>query len=97
MALDPRLGEHAFDELLRRHPEDGMVFYERGEAFEYLGDIQRARQDYERAEQFILMPQWKAVVRRALQRVTIPESFKTAPAQWIASHAVHLVPRRRTS
>jgi hypothetical protein len=92
MVLDPRLGEHAFDELLSKHPEDGMVFYERGEAFEYLGDLQRARQDYERAEQLILMPQWKAVVRRALQRVTIPESFKTAPAQWIASHAVHLVP-----
>jgi tetratricopeptide (TPR) repeat protein len=92
MALEPGLGEQAFAELLRRYPDDGIVFYERGEAFEYSEDLQRAREDYERAEELLPLPHWKTIARMAIQRVTVPESFKTAPPQWLAFHDVHETP-----
>jgi hypothetical protein len=92
MALGPRLGEEAFADLLLKHPEDGIVFYERGEAFEYLGDFQRARQDYERAGQLLPMRHWRTIAGMAIQRLTDPDSFKTAPAQWVAFHTVHSTP-----
>jgi hypothetical protein len=38
------------------------------------------------------LPHWKTIARMAIQRVTVPESFKTAPPQWLAFHDVHETP-----
>ncbi len=98
MALDPQVGDRPFEILLQKHPSDGMVLYERGEAFEYLGAWDRAEHDYEEAEQLLILPQWKAVARRAQARVcsrrhSPAASTRDESLQWSAFHLVHAAPR----
>ena len=49
MVQDRAAGEVQFQRLLARHPEDGMLYFERAEAYRQLGHYARALADYERA------------------------------------------------
>jgi hypothetical protein len=65
MILDHATGVQAFDRLLTRHPDDGMVFLERGEAAEHLRLLDQAEADHEQAEAHLTSPHWKEVGRLA--------------------------------
>lgn len=41
-------GEIKFKSLLAEYPTDGMVYFKRGEAYEYHGEIKKAKSDYHR-------------------------------------------------
>jgi len=58
----------AFIELLEKFPNDGMLYYERGEAFESLRDYQKAKKDYELALMYFPNPKWKNVAYEGLKR-----------------------------
>jgi hypothetical protein len=64
-------GEQAFQDLLVVHPDDGGVYFVRGQAYEKLGEKALAAADYRKADELMheedLM---KSGVRRALARVT---------------------------
>lgn len=97
MMRNPQLGDRPFGQLLSKYPQDGMIFYERGEAFEYLNELERAERDYAEAERLLPLPHWKLVARRALARVQgsrCPEDIRAGEQslQWKAFHDVHAVP-----
>ena len=63
LALRQGGAEAIFDGLIFEYPKDGMVLYERAEAHEYLGHLDRAEADYRRAAGLFPLPHWKAVAR----------------------------------
>lgn len=65
MLQDRAAGERAFQELLRIYPLDGMVYFKRGEAFAGLGESALASADFEKAESFFPMQEWKERARAA--------------------------------
>ena len=67
-------GEKAFDALVARHPDDGMVYFERGSGYEFRGEPQFALPDYETAERLFPWETWRAKARAGANRVrvTIP-------------------------
>jgi len=67
MAQDRAAGEVQFQRLLTRYPEDGMIYYERGEAYRRLGQHALALADYERA---VPLLQLKESKQRALDAAT---------------------------
>ena len=83
----------AFAELLAQYRADPMVFYERGEAFEYCGQFQAAIADYERATGFPA-PQWKLVATHALERARTgkPDVSDERRYRAEALHRVHGFP-----
>ncbi len=73
--IEDRLeGERLFDELIRRYPGDGMVYYKRGEAWEKLEEWELGHNDYARAKTLFPMEKWKRIA----------EDAKTAAAAFIA-------------
>ena len=97
MMLKPQSAKQRFDQLLSKHGQDGMIFYERGEAAEYLGDVKSAERDYSKAVRLLPLEHWRVVARRSLARVR-HELDPTNPGpgkdlQWDAFHDVHGVPR----
>jgi tetratricopeptide (TPR) repeat protein len=70
MVSDRAAGERAFSELLARTPNDGMIYFKRGEAYEALGERTLAAADFRRAMALFPMPEWKARAREALERVS---------------------------
>lgn len=69
LALDRRRGMSEFEVLLGEHPRDGMIYYERGEAWEYLGEKALALDDYQTAAEFLYAEHWRAVAKVAVARV----------------------------
>jgi tetratricopeptide (TPR) repeat protein len=66
---DRAAGEREFDRLLAAHPKDGMIYFKRGEAFEALGEVERAVDDYRRAETLFPMADWKTRARESASRL----------------------------
>src|SRR3989442_2283790 len=100
LALNRDDGTSMFEQLVRRHPEDGMIFYERGEAFEHLGFLDQAEQDFTEAARLLTSPHWKDVARLALHRIGRKRSADTkgrvvsvGTPQWDAFHRVHGLPQ----
>ena len=96
MVIERFDGTAEFERLLAKHPNDGMLFLERGEAFEYLKLLDEAEADYTQAEGCLTSPHWKEVARVALRRVrkTRTQSPSTrhvfsGTQQWDAFHRMH--------
>lgn len=68
MVSDRGAGEKKFDLLLREHPQDGMIYFKRGLAYEALKQNSLATRDFERAFELFPMPEWKAHATYALER-----------------------------
>ena len=68
MLVDLAAGKREFERLFATHPDDGMLFLERGVAFELLGLVDEATADYEAAQVHLTSPHWKQVARLAQQR-----------------------------
>ncbi len=100
LALGRPGAEREFDRLMREYPDDGMVFYERGEAFEYRHEVGRAEADYAAAERLFLVPHWQVVARMGRSRLhQQQQKFRESRmsqepmTQWEAFHRVHTVPQ----
>lgn len=91
------LGESAaFDDLLRDHPDDGMVLYERGEGWEYLSDLRRSRDDFRAASGLLKNDHWRQVAKIAADRVERKAAGQMAESnspRWSSFHLVHQVPQ----
>jgi hypothetical protein len=78
-------GEREFDRLLAEFPNDGMVYFQRGEALEALGEKGLAAADFCKAEGLFPMASWKTSARQAAARTRgnppspSNESAQTAP------------------
>jgi len=96
LALNKRKGEAAFGELLQTYPKDGMVYYERGEAYEYLKEYALAESDYKTASEFLFAEHWREVARQALVRIHgIQQSGIAKQPQdmkWRLFHTIHSLP-----
>lgn len=66
---DREQGEQEFSELLKKYPHDGMIFFKRGEAYEKIGLMKLACDDFTRAETYFPMETWKETARNAKRRV----------------------------
>lgn len=62
-------GEIEFESLLAKYPTDGMVYLKRGEAYEYHGEIQKAKSDYQQAYKLFPMPEWQNRASEGISRV----------------------------
>jgi len=58
-----------FAALLAQNPSDGMVYFKRGEAYEALGELALAQNDFQRALAMFPMAEWKARAKEAIDRV----------------------------
>ena len=56
MVIERFEGAAQFERLLAKHPNDGMLFLERGEAFEHLRLLDEAEADYTQAEACLTSP-----------------------------------------
>ncbi|OFW12979.1 MAG: hypothetical protein A3H27_00875 [Acidobacteria bacterium RIFCSPLOWO2_02_FULL_59_13] len=76
MFRDRSEGEREFDVLIRQNPSDGMMYFKRGEAYEIIGDLELAEQDFHTALPLILPGKldWKQRVQEALERVQKAQS-----------------------
>ena len=72
MLQDRAAGRTEFQLLLRDRPNDGMIFFKRGEAHEAIGERLLAAEDYQRAEQLFPRQEWKARARQARLRLQGP-------------------------
>jgi tetratricopeptide (TPR) repeat protein len=63
-------GEEEFDRLLTRYPADGMIYFQRGEAYERIGEMQLAALDYQRAIHLFREDTWQRRALEAFTRVT---------------------------
>jgi tetratricopeptide (TPR) repeat protein len=70
MVSDRQAGEADFDILLAQHPQDGMIYFKRGEAYEVLGLYDRAAADFRYALVRFPRADWQARATEALARVT---------------------------
>lgn len=62
-------GEQAFEELLKKYPYDGMVYFKRAEGWEFLEQWDLALGDYKRAASRFPMETWRARARQGIQFV----------------------------
>lgn len=69
MLADRRQGQALFEQLLKDHPTDGMVYFKRAETYEALGDSRLAAADYRRALALFPNERWKEKARAGLRRV----------------------------
>lgn len=65
---DRSQGERLFADLIRANPNDGMVYLKRAEAYEQVGAMSTAHEDFLRAEQLLPFPGRKAEARAGAQR-----------------------------
>jgi tetratricopeptide (TPR) repeat protein len=61
-------GDRRFSELLRDHPDDGMIFFKRGEAYETIGQPEKAIKDFQVAESIFPMREWKHLASQGIDR-----------------------------
>src|SRR4051794_7109203 len=69
MRADRGRGELQFQQLLRRSPNDGMVYLQRAQAFEALGDLEESVADYDRAAGLLKYASWIQKARDGASRV----------------------------
>lgn len=65
-------GEKEFEDLLDEYPRDGMIWFQRGQAYEDIEEYELALADYHKALRFIINTKnvdWKQKVRDAIARV----------------------------
>ena len=96
MVLEEDSSAKAFSLLLEKYPNDGMVFYEMGEAYETMGDYDKATENYKKARELFPVPHWKNVAKFAMDRIEAsPLHFdsvgydKFYTLQWNAFHTMH--------
>lgn len=92
MQIDEEVGKEEFEKLLDLHPNDGMVFYERAEAFEALEYLEPANSDYLKAEEKLLFPNWKNVANLGINRIQDKKNRaykKLIDDQWEIFHLIH--------
>lgn len=68
MVSDRAAGDRAFAALLAQNPNDGMIYFKRGEGYEALGEKSLAAADFTHAMALFPMPEWKARAKEALER-----------------------------
>ncbi len=68
MIINQAGGEAQFELLLQRYPGDGMLYFKRGEAYEALGQLDKACSDFRRAQALFPMAKWKSTARQAIER-----------------------------
>jgi tetratricopeptide (TPR) repeat protein len=99
LCLNRSKGESAFRRLLEAHPDDGMIYYERAEAYEYLNELDAAEADYKTAEKYFPVMHWKTVAREGIARIQLKKQAAKAAStlpndtQWGIFHRVHAVPQ----
>lgn len=64
-----------FIELFEKYPNDGMIYYERGEAYESLLELDKAKIDYEKALFYFPNPKWKKVAYEGLKRIQKTQGY----------------------
>lgn len=69
MMKKPADGEKEFEQLLKYYPNDGMIYYQRGLAYEVLENFDAALKDFERAEVLFPLLKFKNDARDAADRV----------------------------
>lgn len=69
MMVEEAEGEALFKNLLERANMDGMIFYKRAEAYEALGKLDKAVEDFRKAMALFPMDRWKKAAREGLWRV----------------------------
>jgi Tfp pilus assembly protein PilF len=69
MLVDREKGEAMFTDLIQRANSDGMVYFKRAEAYEALGRLELALEDYRRAMSLFPMQRWKRIAKEGLFRV----------------------------
>ena len=98
LELNRPSGEAAFQRLLKAHPGDGIVYYERAEAYEYIGQLDLVEADYTMAEGRLVLPHWKKAAREGLVRIRHRRqspAATTRPQQrdlWALVHCMHAFP-----
>ena len=96
LALGLPGGEDSFTKLLKVHGKDGIVYYERGQAYEFLGKRSLAEPDYDQAREHFPLAHWKDVAREALDRIGCKEAIVPSKTKGISfetiSHRIHAVP-----
>lgn len=70
LLINKEEGEKKFRNILHSHPEDGMVYYERAEGFEFLCLYEKAIKDYRVSMQFLDVEHWKNLAADGITRVT---------------------------
>lgn len=69
MIGDIEEGKIKFESFLAEYPTDGMVYFKRGEAYEYHGEIQKAKSDYQQAYKLFTQTKWKNIALERISRV----------------------------
>lgn len=64
-------GKRMFTELVKRFPNDGMLYFKRGEAYEQVGEPELALQDFRMAESLFPLKDWKERARRKLNNLEV--------------------------
>ena len=67
MIVKPKAGERKFKRLLGQHGADGMIYFKRAEAWQALGETDKALGDYGKAEALFPMDAWKARAREGIR------------------------------
>lgn len=75
MVRNKDISASAFSDLMEKYPNDGMIFYERAEAFECLGELDKSKNDYEQALFYFPNPKWKKVAYEGLKRIQQSQGF----------------------
>jgi hypothetical protein len=80
---DRTAGDKRFEEVLRQHGEDGMIYFIRGEGYESLSENERALNDFRLAEILFPLPKYKDQARNAAARVEarLPSSGKASGSE----------------
>jgi hypothetical protein len=85
-------GEKEFKKILKKYKTDGMVFYERGEAYEFIGDYTNAINDYQKASSLFPAPHWQRIAKLGINRNLKKQSGKKyihTDSQWSIFHRIH--------
>jgi tetratricopeptide (TPR) repeat protein len=95
LALNKAKGESLFRKLLESFPNDGMVYYERAESYEYLRLLDLSESDYATAERFSPVRHWKEVAQKGVIRIqrkrqSLPDD--SPDTLWGIFHRIHALP-----
>ena len=69
MILNQTEGEKIFEELLEQYEADGMIFFKRAEAYEALGEFDKALIDFRKSKALFPMEAWKQRAQDAIDRI----------------------------
>lgn len=97
LARNRAKGEAEFERLLKKYGNDPMIFYERGEAYDCLDELDRAESDYKVAEQGLKEPHWQRVASEALNDILYRKHVSAVPPSphllRVRIHALHALPQ----